>query len=135
MLKAIRNAEEAQLSLQLLVVLCSLLVDSLESLNFLLSFSNLLSVLGRSLAHSGCKPIGCGADGGIEHRVKGEDYLSRHRRDHQVVIPGEVDEASDGPMVAVQVLLVVSDKGEWEGGSCWRRHNFREGDAVMLVRG
>jgi hypothetical protein len=76
MLKAIRNTEEAQLSLQLLVVLCSLLVDSLKSLNFLLSFSNLLSVLGHSLVHSGCKPIGCGADGGIEHRVKGEDCLS-----------------------------------------------------------
>jgi hypothetical protein len=46
---------------------------------------------------------------------------------------GEVDEASDGPTVAVRVLLVVSDKGEWEGGSCWRRRDFREGETVTLV--
>ena len=121
MLKAIGNAEEAQLSSQLSVVLCSLLVDLLELLDFLLSFGDLLSVLGRSLAYSGCKPIGCGADGGIEHWVEGEDCLSRRRRDHRVVVPGEVDEASNGPVVAVRVLLVVSDNGEWEGGSCWRR--------------
>jgi hypothetical protein len=31
--------------------------------------------------YSGCKPIGCGADGGIEHRVKGKDCLSRCQRD------------------------------------------------------
>jgi len=120
MLKAIGNAEEAQSSLQLSVVLCLLLVDSLELLDFLFGFGDLLSILGHSLVHSGGKPIGCGTDGGIEHRVEGEDCLSRHQRDHQVVVLGEVDEASDGPMVAVQVLLVVIDKGEWEGGSCWR---------------
>jgi len=62
--------------LQLSVVLCLLLVDSLESLDFLLGFSNLLSILGRSLAYSGCKPIGCGVDGGIERRVEGKDCLS-----------------------------------------------------------
>jgi len=77
-LKAIRNAKEAQLSSQLSVVLCPLLVDSLESLDFLLGFGDLLSILGRSLVHSGGKPIGCGADGGIEHRVEGKDCLSRH---------------------------------------------------------
>ena len=76
MLKAIGNAEEAQSSLQLLVVLCPLLVDSLESLDFLLSFGDLLSILGRLFTYSGCKPIGCGTDGGIERRVKGEDCLS-----------------------------------------------------------
>jgi hypothetical protein len=132
MLKAIGNAEEAQSSSQLSVVLCLLLVDSLKSLDFLFGFGDLLSILGHSLAHSGGKPIGCGTDGGIEHRVEGEDCLSRHQRDHQVVVLGEVDEAGDGPVVTVQVLLVVIDKGEWKeavaGGdetstrvilSCW----------------
>ena len=38
-------------------------------------------------------------------------------------------------MVTVRVLLVVSDNGEWEGGSCWRRCDFRKGDAVVLFRG
>jgi hypothetical protein len=100
-LKAIGNTEEAQSSSQLSVVLCSLLVDLFESLNFLLGFSDLLSVLGRSLTYSGCKPIGCGTDGGIEHRVEGKDCLSQRRRDHRVAVSGEVDEAGDGPMVAV----------------------------------
>jgi hypothetical protein len=134
-LKAIGNADEAQSSSQLLVVLCPLLVDLLESLDFLLGFSDLLSVLGHSFTHSGGKPIGCGADGGIEHRVKGEDCLSRRQRDRLVVIPGEVDEAGNGAMVTVQVLLVLSDKGEWEGGSCWRWRDFHEGEAVALVWG
>jgi len=71
-------------------------------------------------------------DGGIEHRVKGEDCLSRHRRDCRVVVPGEVDEAGDGSMVAVRVLLVVSNNGKWEGGSFWRQRDFREGDTVAL---
>ena len=100
-LKAIGNAEEAQSSSQLSVVLCPLLVDSLKSLDFLLGFGELLSVLGRSFAYSGGKPIGCGTDGGIERRVKGEDCLSRCRRDRQVAVLGEVDEAGDGPVVAV----------------------------------
>jgi hypothetical protein len=91
----------AQSSLQLSVVLCLLLVDSLELLNFLLGFGDLLSILGRSLMYSGCKPIGCGTDGGIECRVKGEDCLSQCWRDRQVVVTGEVNEAGDGPMVAV----------------------------------
>jgi len=76
MLKAIGNTEEAQLSSQLSVVLCPLLVDSLELLDFPLGFGNLLSVLGHLLAHSGGKPIGCGMDGGIERRVEGKDCLS-----------------------------------------------------------
>jgi len=133
-LKAIGNTEEAQSSSQLSVVLCPLLVDSLESLNFLLGFGELLSVLGHSLAYSGGKPIGCGADGGIEHRVEGKDCLSRCRRDRRVVVLGEVNEAGDGPVVAVRVLLVVSDNGEWEGGSCCSRRNFCEGDAFALLR-
>jgi hypothetical protein len=134
MLKAIGNAEEAQSSLQLSVVLCLLLVDSLELLNFLLGFGDLLSILGHSLVHSGCKPIGCGTDGSIECRIEGEDCLSRCWRDRWVVVLGEVDEASNRPVVAGWgVLLVVSDKGEWEGGRCWRRHNFCKGEAVALV--
>jgi hypothetical protein len=132
MLKAIGNAEEAQSSSQLSVVLCLLLVDSFESLDFLLGFSELLSILGHSLTHSGGKPIGCGADGGIERRVEGKDCLSRRQRDRQVVVLGEVDEAGDGAVVTVRVLLVVSDNGEWEGGSCCRRRDFHEGDAVAL---
>jgi hypothetical protein len=115
--------------------LCPLLVDSLESLDFLLSFGDLLSILGHLFAHSGGKPIGCGADGSIECRVGGEHCLSQCRRDHRVAVAVEVDEASDGPVVTVRVLLVVSNNGEWEGGSCWRRRDFREGDAVTLVRG
>ena len=118
--------------MQLSVVLCPLLVDSFKSLDFLLGFSDLLSVLGRSFVHSGGKPIGCGADGGIEHRIEGEDCLSRCRRDRRVGVPGEVDEAGDRSVVAVRVLLVVSDNGEWEGGSCCRRCDFRKGDAVAL---
>jgi hypothetical protein len=135
MLKAIGNTEEAQLSLQLLVVLCPLLVDLLESLDFLLGFGDLLSIVGRLFMHSGGKPIGCGTDGGIERRVEGKDCLSQRQRDRWVVVLGKVDRAGDGPMVAVRVLLIVSDNGEWEGGSCWRQHNFCEGDAVTLVRG
>jgi hypothetical protein len=100
-LKAIRNTEEAQSSSQLSVVLCPLLVDLLKSLDFLFGFGKFLSILGRSLAHSGGKPIGCGVDGGIECRVEGEDCLSRCQRDRRVAVPGEVDEASDGLMVAV----------------------------------
>ena len=109
-----------------------LLVDPLELLDFLLGFGDLLSVLGHLFAYSGGKPIGCGADGGIERRVEGEDCLSQCRRDRRVAVLGEVDEAGSGPMVAVRVLLVVSDNGEWEGGSCWRRRDFCEGDAVVL---
>ena len=100
MLKAIGNAEEAQSSSQLSVVLCPLLVDLLKSLNFLLGFGDLLNVLCRSLTYSGCKPIGYGTDGGIERRVKGEDCLSQYQRDCQVVILGEIDEAGNGPVVA-----------------------------------
>jgi hypothetical protein len=81
MLKAIGNAEEAQLSSQLSVVLCLLLVDLLKLLNFLLSLSDLLGILGHLFMYSGCKPIGCGADGGIECRVEGEDCLSQCQRD------------------------------------------------------
>jgi hypothetical protein len=134
MLKAIRNAKEAQSSSQLEVVLCLLLVDSLKLLDFLLGFGDFLSILGCLLVYSGCKPIGCGTDGGIEHRIEGEDCLSRRWRDHWVVVSGEVDEAGNGPTVACQgVLLVVSNKGEWEGGRCWRQQGFHKGEAVTLV--
>ena len=118
-LKAIGNAEEAQSSSQLSVVLCPLLVDSLESVDLRLSFGELLSVLGCSLTYSGCKPIGYGADGGIECRVEGEDCFSLHQRDWWVVGPDEVNETSKGSAVGWwAVLLIASDKGEWEGGRC-----------------
>jgi len=38
-------------------------------------------------------------------------------------------------VVAVRVLLVISNKGEWEGGSFCRRRDFREGNAVTLSGG
>ena len=79
--KAIGNAEEAQLSSQLVVVCGVLLVDALESVDLLLCLVELLRVLRCSLVHSGGKPIGCGADGGIECWVKGKDCLSQCRRD------------------------------------------------------
>jgi hypothetical protein len=84
MFKAIGNAEEAQSSSQLSVVFLSLLVDPLESVDLLVGLGELRSVLCRSLANSGGKPKGCGADGGIEHRVEGEDGLSRCWRDRRV---------------------------------------------------
>ena len=132
MLKAIGNAEEAQSSSQLSVVLCLLLVDLFESVDFLLELGDFLSVLGRSLIYSGGKPIGCGMDGGIEHRVKGKDCLSQCWRDRWVLFSGEVDKAGNGFMVAAhRVLLIVSNKGEWEGGSCRRQRDFHKG--VSLV--
>jgi len=73
-------------------------------------------------------------DGGIERRVEGEDCLSQRWRDRWVAVSGEVNEAGNGPVVAVRVLLVVSDNGEWEGGSCWRQRDFCKGDAVTLFR-
>jgi hypothetical protein len=76
MLKAIGNAEEAQSSSQLSVVFLALLVDPLESLDLLVSLGELCSVLCCSLVNSGCKPKGCGADGGIERWIEGEDGLS-----------------------------------------------------------
>jgi len=74
--KASRNAEDSQLSSQLVVVDCSLLVEVFESLNVLAGFGKLLSLMGGLLIYSGDKPIGCGVDGGIDCRVKGEDCLS-----------------------------------------------------------
>jgi hypothetical protein len=61
-----------------------LLVDPLESVDLLVGLGELRSVLCCSLAYSGGKPKGCGTDGGIEHRVEGEDGLSRCQRDRWV---------------------------------------------------
>ena len=95
-----------------------------------------MSVLGHSFAYSGGKPIGCGVDGGIECRAKGKDCLSRCQRDCWVVISGEVNEAGDGSAVTCQgVLLVVSDKGEGEGGRCWRWRDFHKCETISLVWG
>jgi hypothetical protein len=75
-LKAIGNAEEAQSSSQLPVVFLALLVESLELVDLLVGLGELCSILRGSLAYSGGKPKGCGADGGIEHWIKGKDGLS-----------------------------------------------------------
>jgi hypothetical protein len=76
MLKAIGNAEEAHSSSQLPVVFLLLLVDSFELDDALAGFIKFLSGIGRSLAYSGGKPKGCGADGGIERWIEGEDGFS-----------------------------------------------------------
>jgi hypothetical protein len=74
--KAIGNAEDSQLSLQLAVVDYLLLVESFKTLNVLVGFSEFLSLTSSSLAYSSDKPIGCGTDGGIDCRVEGKDCLS-----------------------------------------------------------
>ena len=51
--KAIGNAEDFQLSSQLVVVGCLLLVEAFESLNVLVGFGKLLSLLSSSLMYSG----------------------------------------------------------------------------------
>jgi len=74
--KASENAEDSQSSSQLVVVDCPLLVEAFKSLDVLAGFGKLLSLMGSSLIYSGDKPIGCGIDGGINHRVEGEECLS-----------------------------------------------------------
>ena len=133
MLKAIGNAEEAHSSSQLPVVFLSLLVDSFELDDALTGFIKFLSIVGRSLVYSGGKPKGCGADGGIEHWIKGKDGFSRCRRDRWVFRPDKVDEARK--LREQAVLLIVSDEGEWEGGSCWRRRDLLGGDAFSRLWG
>ena len=96
MFKASENAEDSQSSSQLAVVNCPLLVEAFELLDVLAGFGELLSLMGSSLVYSGDKPIGCGVDGGIDHRVKGEECLSRSRGDWWVLIPSEIDEPCDG---------------------------------------
>ena len=133
MLKAIGNAEEAHLSSQLPVVFLSLLVNSFELDDALAGFIKFLSVIGRLLAYSGGKPKGCGVDGGIERWIEGEDGFSRCRRDRWVFGPDKVDEACK--LGEQAVLLIVSDEGEWEGGSCWRRRDLLGGDAFPRLWG
>jgi len=94
--KASGNAEDSQLSSQLAVVDCSLLVEAFESLDVLVGFGELLSLTGSSLAYSGDKPIGCGMDDSIDHWVKGKDDLSQSRGNWWVFIPSEVNESYDG---------------------------------------
>ena len=133
MLKTIGNAEEAHLSSQLPVVCLVLLVELLKSVDFLLSLGKLRSILCRSLTNSGGKPKGCGADGGIECWIEGEDGFSQCRRDHGVFRPGKVNEARK--LGERAILLVVSNEGEWEGGSCWRRRDLLGGDAFSRFWG
>jgi hypothetical protein len=133
MLKAIGNAEEAHSSLQLPVVCLALLIESFELDDALLGIGKLLSVVGCSLAYSGGKPKGCGANGGIERWIEGKDGLSRCRRDRWVFGPDKVDEAHK--LRERAILFIVSDEGEWEGGSCWRRRDLLGGDAFSRFWG
>jgi hypothetical protein len=108
------------------------LVDSFELLDFLLKLSDLLSILGHSLLYSGGKPIGYGVDGGIECWVEGKDCFSQHQRDHWVLVLGEVNEAGNRPIVTgLGVLLIVSNNGEWEGGSCRRCRDLCKGVSLI----
>jgi hypothetical protein len=75
MFKAIGNAEDFQLSLQLAVVSCLLLVEAFKLLDVLVGFGELLSLLSGLLVYSGDKPIGCGADGGIDCWIECEVML------------------------------------------------------------
>jgi hypothetical protein len=114
------------------VVGLSLLVDRFESCDLVLRFLELLSRVGRSLANSGDKPKGRGADGGRDGCVKGEqwveseDGLSRSWRDRWVLVSLEFDEAGDGVFVFV-AFLIGSDEGEWEGGSRRMRRDLLNG--------
>ena len=74
--KAIGNAEDSQSSSQLAVVDCPLLVELFKMLDVLVGFGKFLSLTSGSLVYSCDKPMGCGTDGGIDCRVKGEDCLS-----------------------------------------------------------
>jgi len=132
MFKARGNCEQAQSSSQLSVVGLSLLIDCFESGDLVLRFLELLSRVGCSLVNSGDKPKGCGADGGRDGCVKGEqwveseDGLSRSWRDWWVLISFEFDEARDGIFV-LGPFLVGSDEGEWEGGSRWMQCDLLNG--------
>jgi hypothetical protein len=126
------NCEQAQSSSQLSVVSLLLLVDRFESGDLVLRFLELLSRVGRSLANSGDKPKGRGAEGGSDGWVKGEQWVeseegfSRSWRDWWVLILLEFDEAGDGVFV-LSPFLIGSDEGEWEGGSCRMRCNLLNG--------
>ena len=76
MFKASGNAKDSQLSSQLAVVDCLLLVESFKLLDVLVGFSKFLSLTGGSLIYSGDKPIGCGVDSGIDCWIEGKDCLS-----------------------------------------------------------
>jgi hypothetical protein len=119
--------------LQLPVVCLALLIESFELDDALLGIGKFLSIVSRSLAYSGGKPKGCGTDGGIEHWIEGEDGLSQRRRDRWVFGPDKVNEASE--LGEQAVLLIVSDKGEWEGGSCWRCRDLLGVDAFLRFWG
>ena len=70
--KAIGNCDDSQLSSQLPIVSCLLLVDGFESCNFVLGLLEFLSELSGSHVNSGDKPKGCGPDGGTDGWVNGE---------------------------------------------------------------
>jgi len=129
--KAIGNCDDAQLSSQLPDVGDSLLVDRLESCNFVFCILEFLSELCRLVANSGDKPIGHSPDGGTDSWVKSEEWIeckdarSRSWRDWGVLVPLEFDEA--GEPFFFGSFFNTGCKGEWEGGSDRRRHDFLNG--------
>ena len=126
------NYEQAQSSSQLSVVGLSLLVDCFESGDLVLCFLELLSRVSCLLANSGDKPKGCGADGGRDGCVKGEQWVesedgfSRSWRDWWVLISLKVNEAGDGVFV-LGPFFIGSNEGEWEGGSRRMRRDLLNG--------
>jgi len=73
MFKAIRNAEEAQLSSQLSVVSIALGIESFKLFNPSRRLFELLDVVFSPLLDCGGEPEGGGADGGIESGIEGKD--------------------------------------------------------------
>ncbi len=73
MFKAIGNAEDSQLSLQLSVVSIVLGVESFELFDPSCCLFELLDIVFSPLGDCGGEPEGSGSDGGIECGVEGED--------------------------------------------------------------
>ncbi len=112
MFKAIGNAEEAQSSLQLLVVGVVLLVDSFELDDAEPGLGQVSGVVFGPLVDGGGEPKGGGADGGVESWVEGKDCFGRRRRDWWVVL-----------------TRGVGDEAEGDGDICWIQRDFRKGGA------
>jgi hypothetical protein len=135
MFKAIRNCNDAQLSLQLSDVSNSLLVDHLESCNFMVHILEFLSELSHLVTNSGDKPIGCSPEGGtdlwVESKewVKHEDAYSQSWRDQGVVVSLEFNEAGESSFF-IRAFFDAGSKGEWEGGSDRRHCDFLDGSLL-----
>jgi hypothetical protein len=73
--KAIRNCDDSQLSSQLSVVGCLLLVDCLKSCDLMLCVMELLRVLSCLHVNSGDKPKGHSLDGSTDGWVSSEEWV------------------------------------------------------------